>query len=236
MVTRPVGLVDLAPTFCAIAGLAPQPWMQGTASLVDDADADARGFERGADRVGQRVVRRLRPPAHDHARPLGVHRLRAGLRPRRNRGRVVRPHRRPAPARQPLGRSGAAIIARIHLVADLWDHRRGAGAITCCSKAPVSTLSITGGRATRALATGPAGGRERTAARPAPRVPVGGGRLDGPLPARGGGHIAPRASGDDGGGCATRARCSSATARAMARSLSRNASTPITLEPMATSL
>ena len=30
-VTRPVGLVDLAPTFCSIAGLPAEPWMQGQA-------------------------------------------------------------------------------------------------------------------------------------------------------------------------------------------------------------
>ena len=46
VVTRPVGLVDLAPTFCAIAGIDVPPWMQGRALPVDDADADARGFER----------------------------------------------------------------------------------------------------------------------------------------------------------------------------------------------
>jgi arylsulfatase A-like enzyme len=46
VVTRPVGLVDLAPTFCEIAGVAPTDWMQGRALPVDDADADARGFER----------------------------------------------------------------------------------------------------------------------------------------------------------------------------------------------
>ncbi len=46
VVTRPVGLVDLAPTFCAIAGLPTPGWMQGQALPVDDSDADARGFER----------------------------------------------------------------------------------------------------------------------------------------------------------------------------------------------
>ncbi|MHB1503302.1 MAG: sulfatase family protein [Acidimicrobiales bacterium] len=46
VVTRPVGLVDLAPTFCAIAGLEPAEWMQGSLLPVDDSDADARGFER----------------------------------------------------------------------------------------------------------------------------------------------------------------------------------------------
>jgi arylsulfatase A-like enzyme len=46
VISRPVGLVDLAPTFCAIAGLPAPAWMEGRALPVDDADADARGFER----------------------------------------------------------------------------------------------------------------------------------------------------------------------------------------------
>jgi arylsulfatase A-like enzyme len=46
VVHRPVGLVDLAPTFCAIAGLPVPDWMEGRPLPVDDADADARGFER----------------------------------------------------------------------------------------------------------------------------------------------------------------------------------------------
>ena len=46
VVTQPVGLVDLAPTFSAIAGLEPAEWMQGRRLPVDDADAEARGFER----------------------------------------------------------------------------------------------------------------------------------------------------------------------------------------------
>ncbi len=45
-VTRPVGLVDLAPTFCAVADVPPQSWMQGRSLPVDDADARERGFER----------------------------------------------------------------------------------------------------------------------------------------------------------------------------------------------
>jgi arylsulfatase A-like enzyme len=45
-VTRPVGLVDLAPTFCAIAGVEVPSWMEGKPLPVDDVDADARGFER----------------------------------------------------------------------------------------------------------------------------------------------------------------------------------------------
>ena len=46
VVTTPVGLVDLAPTFCSIAGVAPTDWMQGSALPVDDGDAGSRGFER----------------------------------------------------------------------------------------------------------------------------------------------------------------------------------------------
>ena len=45
-VTRPVGLVDLAPTFCQIAGLPAPEWMEGRALPTNDADADSRGFER----------------------------------------------------------------------------------------------------------------------------------------------------------------------------------------------
>lgn len=45
-VTRPVGHVDLAPTFCAIAGVAAPDWMEGRVLPADDADGDARGFER----------------------------------------------------------------------------------------------------------------------------------------------------------------------------------------------
>ena len=39
-------MVDLAPTFCAIAGLPVPQWMQGAPLPVDDVDAAARGFER----------------------------------------------------------------------------------------------------------------------------------------------------------------------------------------------
>ncbi len=45
-VTRPVGLVDIAPTLCQVAGLAIPEWMQGQPLPVDDADAESRGFER----------------------------------------------------------------------------------------------------------------------------------------------------------------------------------------------
>ena len=45
-VSKPVGLVDLAPTFCSIAGVQPPEWMEGQPLPIDDADAQARGFER----------------------------------------------------------------------------------------------------------------------------------------------------------------------------------------------
>ena len=46
VVSKPVGLVDLAPTFCTIAGLMPTDWMQGKPLPVHDADAIARDFEK----------------------------------------------------------------------------------------------------------------------------------------------------------------------------------------------
>ena len=45
-VSQPVGLLDLAPTFCTIAGVQPPEWMEGRPLPIDDADAVARGFER----------------------------------------------------------------------------------------------------------------------------------------------------------------------------------------------
>ena len=46
VIRNPVGLVDLAPTFCSIAGLDAPEWMQGRPLPKDGADADDRGFER----------------------------------------------------------------------------------------------------------------------------------------------------------------------------------------------
>jgi arylsulfatase A-like enzyme len=42
VVTDPVGQVDLAPTFCAIAGLAPPDWVQGHALPTGDGDPQRR--------------------------------------------------------------------------------------------------------------------------------------------------------------------------------------------------
>ena len=56
------------------------------------------------DGVGQRAVRRRRPPADDRARRLGVQHVQAGLLARRHGGRAVLVGRRPAAAREPLGR------------------------------------------------------------------------------------------------------------------------------------
>ena len=40
-----MGLLDLAPTWCSIAGVPVPDWMEGRPLPVDDRDADARGFE-----------------------------------------------------------------------------------------------------------------------------------------------------------------------------------------------
>ncbi|MGQ0434586.1 MAG: sulfatase family protein [Microthrixaceae bacterium] len=45
-VTAPVGLVDLAPTFCHIADVPSTDWMEGSALPSTDAEAQERGFER----------------------------------------------------------------------------------------------------------------------------------------------------------------------------------------------
>lgn len=42
VVSQPVGLVDLAPTFCAVAGLDVPGWMEGAALPIDDHDAVVR--------------------------------------------------------------------------------------------------------------------------------------------------------------------------------------------------
>ena len=41
-VTTPVGLVDLAPTFCAIAGIEAPAWMQGSSLPIDDSNGPER--------------------------------------------------------------------------------------------------------------------------------------------------------------------------------------------------
>ena len=46
VVTRPVAHIDLAPTFCRIAGVPVPDWMEGRPLPVDDAAADARGEQR----------------------------------------------------------------------------------------------------------------------------------------------------------------------------------------------
>lgn len=45
-VTTPVGLLDVAPTFCTIAGIDPPSWMEGSPLPIDDSDASTRGFGR----------------------------------------------------------------------------------------------------------------------------------------------------------------------------------------------
>ncbi len=106
VVHRPVGHVDLAPTFCAIAGIEAPGWMEGRALPVDDGDADERGFERVLTEWDSELFGVERPPAHDLPRRLGVHHLPGRLRARRLRGRAVLARRRSAATRQPVGRPG----------------------------------------------------------------------------------------------------------------------------------
>ena len=104
VVTRPVGLVDLAPTFCSIAGVHVPSWMEGAALPTDDADADARGFERvltewDSELFGVDV--HLRTITRDG---WVCTTYRPGHRPRRHGGRALLAHRRPAAVDEPLGR------------------------------------------------------------------------------------------------------------------------------------
>jgi len=46
VVTQPVSMVDIAPTFASIAGLDVPPWMQGKPLPMSDTDASDRSFER----------------------------------------------------------------------------------------------------------------------------------------------------------------------------------------------
>ena len=62
--TRPVGLVDLAPTFCAIAGIEPPGVDAGPAAPGRRRRRRRPGVRQGAHRVGQRALRHRRPPAH----------------------------------------------------------------------------------------------------------------------------------------------------------------------------
>ncbi len=112
VVTKPVGLVDLAPTFCTIAGLDAERWMQGAPLPVDDADAARAGFERVLTEWDSELF-----GVDVHIRTItgdrwvcSAYRRRRG--PRRHRGRALRPGRRPAPAAQPMGRPVAALRAR----------------------------------------------------------------------------------------------------------------------------
>ena len=45
VVTKPVGLIDLAPTFLSVAGLPDASWMEGKSLPVHDEDAQQRGFD-----------------------------------------------------------------------------------------------------------------------------------------------------------------------------------------------
>jgi arylsulfatase A-like enzyme len=121
-VSRPVGLVDLAPTFCSIAGAPPDAVYQGRALPVDDADADARGFgpvltEWDSELFG--VAVHLRTVTHEGwvctaYRPGYVHNGSEGELYSLEEDPLQRRNRWDDPALASL---------RSDLLADLWDHQ-----------------------------------------------------------------------------------------------------------------
>jgi arylsulfatase A-like enzyme len=136
VVRHPVGLVDLAPTFCAIAGIEAAVWMQGKQLPVDDHDAEARGFERvltewDSELFGVGVYLRTITrdqwvctayrPGHVHDGTEGeLYDLREDPRQLRN-----------------LWDEPRALSARSDLVADLWDHQPPVRAPRLDLEAPV---------------------------------------------------------------------------------------------------
>jgi arylsulfatase A-like enzyme len=122
VVSRPVGLVDLAPTFCAIAGIEAPEWMQGTALPVDDLDAETRGFERvltewDSELFGTEV--HLRTVMRDHWVCTAY---RPGTSHDGTEGELYDLHDDPL---QQVNRwdDPALAATRSDLVADLWDHQ-----------------------------------------------------------------------------------------------------------------
>jgi arylsulfatase A-like enzyme len=136
VVRRPVGLVDLAPTFCDIAGLEAAEWMQGQRLPADDADAGRRGFERvltewDSELFGVGV--HLRTITRDRwvlsaYRPGTVH--------DGTEGELYDLVEDPLQRRNLWDDPGAASI-RADLVADLWDHQPPARRPRLLLEAPV---------------------------------------------------------------------------------------------------
>ena len=136
VVTRPVGLVDLAPTFCAIAGIDRRRGWRGSPAGRRRRRRRPR-VRAGAHRMGQRALRRRRPPPHHHRGPLGVHRLPPGHLPRRHRGRALRPRGSTPCSSATCGTIRPSARTRDELVADLWDHQPSAHQPKLALEAPV---------------------------------------------------------------------------------------------------
>jgi len=136
VVRRPVGLVDLAPTFCAIAGIDAPEWMEGRSLPVDDDDATARGFERvltewDSELFGTDV--HLRTITRDHwvcttYQPGTSHDGTEGELYDLDDDPLQRVNRWDDPALRPV---------RDDLVADLWDHQPAARRPRLVLEAPV---------------------------------------------------------------------------------------------------
>ncbi|MDZ7684941.1 MAG: sulfatase-like hydrolase/transferase [Gammaproteobacteria bacterium] len=112
-VNEPVGHLDLAATFCHIAGIECPDWIEGRCLPADDADAKAADREYVLtewDSEHGPVDMHLKSIYHREG--LAVYRLRTVGVVRWQRRRALRPERRPAAAAQSLGRSGAHEPAR----------------------------------------------------------------------------------------------------------------------------
>jgi arylsulfatase A-like enzyme len=131
-VTRPVGLIDLAPTFCAVAGVDQQEWMQGHGLPVDDSLGPERVLtEWDSELFGVDV--HLRTLTRDHwvctaYRPGTVHDGSEGELYDLVEDPLQRDNRWDDPARRRL---------RDDLLADLWDSQPEAHQPRLLLEAPV---------------------------------------------------------------------------------------------------
>ncbi len=77
IIGAPVGQVDLAPTFCAIAGIGSGEWMEGACPAR--VATRQRKTRNGLHRMGFRIQRHLDQPAHALSRRLDRHRIRKNV-------------------------------------------------------------------------------------------------------------------------------------------------------------
>ena len=103
-VTAPVGHLDLAQTFCQIAGIGEPDWVEGKPLPVSEQDAQTAATPARVDRMGKRT-RACEPQFTDHlSGRLGLLALRPKLSVRRHRGGTLPFVRGPGLSRQSVGR------------------------------------------------------------------------------------------------------------------------------------